>query len=371
MSVSLPPALMGRLAIRLSPQAGKALVISRKRERGIRSDGTTSHSTKPSKSTRQVAGYRCANFTILAGAFLLIWLGGCATPQTQALLKSRSAQLPQQVELSEVPFYPQETHQCGPASLAMALDAGGARVTPQDLSPQMYLPGRKGSLQVEMLAVTRRTGLLAYELAPQLDELLAEVAAGSPVVVLQNLALSWYPIWHYAVVVGYDLQRAQIILRSGLERRQVLPLATFEHTWKRAGYWAMLALPPSRMPRSATEVGYIAAAVALENSGWTKGAEAAYESALERWPKNLTARIGMGNTAYAQGDVQRAENFYRQAALDHPDSAIVFNNLARTLADQKRYPEALASANQAVSLGGPEQAAARDTLEQIKKEMQP
>ena len=320
----------------------------------------------------------------LAGVFLLIWLGGCATPQTQALLKSHSEHLPQQVELREVPFYPQDTHQCGPASLAMALNAGGAKVTPQDLTPQVYLPGREGSLQVEMLAATRRNGLFAYELAPQLEDLLAEVAAGFPVVVLQNLALSWYPVWHYAVVVGYDLQRGEIILRSGLERRQVLPLTTFEHTWQRAGYWAMLALPPGTMPRTATEAAYISAAVALEKSGQQKSAQvkneqmknaqmknaaAAYESALGRWPRNLTARIGMGNTAYAQGDVKRAENAYRQATLDHPDSAIAFNNLAQTLADQLRYPEALAAANQAVSLGGPAQDAARDTLEQIINQM--
>jgi len=307
---------------------------------------------------------------LIAGVFLLIWLGGCATPQTQALLKTHSGQLLPQVELSEVPFYPQETYQCGPASLAMALNAGGAKVTPQELSSQVYLPGRKGSLQVEMLAATRRNGMFAYELAPKLDDLLMEVAAGSPVVVLQNLALSWYPIWHYAVVVGYDLQREEIILRSGLEQRQVLPFTTFEHTWERAGYWAMLALPPGRMPRTATEAAYISAAVALENAGRTQDAEAAYDSALKLWPHNLTARIGMGNTAYAQGDVPRAESAYRQATLDHPDSAIAFNNLAQTLADQQRYAEALAAASQAVSLGGAEQAAASETLEQIKNKMQ-
>lgn len=305
----------------------------------------------------------------LAGVFLLIWLSGCATPQTQALLEKRAGQLPQQAELIEVPFYPQETHQCGPASLAMALNAGGAKVTPQDLIPQVYLPGREGSLQVEMLAATRRNGLFAYELAPKLDDLLAEVAAGSPVVVLQNLALSWYPVWHYAVVVGYDLQRAEIILRSGLEQRQVLPLTTFEHTWERGGYWAMLALPPGSVPRTATEVSYMSAAVALEMTGRPDSAEAAYESALRRWPGNLTARIGMGNAAYAQGNVMRAEQAYRQATLDHPESAIAFNNLAQTLADQQRYPEALAAANQAVSLGGPELAAALGTLEEISNKM--
>lgn len=310
---------------------------------------------------------------LIAGALLLILLGGCATQQTQAMLKIRPAQLPQQTELTEVPFYPQEINQCGPASLAMVLDAGGAKVTPQDLTLQVYLPGREGSLQVEMLAATRRNGLLAYELGPKLEDLLAEVAAGTPVLVLQNLALSWYPVWHYAVVVGYDLRREEIILRSGLERRQVLPLTTFERIWARSGYWAMLALPPGRVPHTATETAYVAAAIALERNVPPKAIEAAYGAALERWPHNLSARIGLGNAAYAQGDVRRAEQTYRQATLDHPDSPIAFNNLAQALSDQERYPEALDAAHRAVSLaislGESEQAAALDTLEQIKKKM--
>ena len=37
MPIPLSPTLMGLLAIRLSPQAGKSLVISRKRERGTKS----------------------------------------------------------------------------------------------------------------------------------------------------------------------------------------------------------------------------------------------------------------------------------------------------------------------------------------------
>ncbi|MDD5330113.1 MAG: PA2778 family cysteine peptidase [Sulfuricella sp.] len=305
----------------------------------------------------------------MAGVLLSAWLGGCATPQTQALLAAHSRPMQQRAELVSVPFYPQEIHQCGPASLAMALNAAGAKATPQELAAQVYLPGREGSLQVEMLAATRRNGLLAYELAPKLDDLLAEVADGAPVVVLQNLALSWYPVWHYAVVVGYDLDRGEIFLRSGREQRQVLPFATFEHTWERAGYWAMLALPPGRVPRSATEAAYVSAAIALEKAGQPKSAEAAYAATLDRWPRNLAARIGMGNTAYIRGDLSRAERAFRQAALDHPDSAIAFNNLAQTLADRQLYAEALTAANRAVALAGPELAAARETLEQIRKKV--
>jgi len=130
----------------------------------------------------------------LLGGLLLLVLAGCATVQTDALRVSPPDDLPARVELQAVPYYAQEEHQCGPASLAMAMRATGLDVTPDQLAPQVYLPGREGSLQIEMMAATRRHGLVAYELAPSLADLLSEVAAGNAPVVLQNLAFNWYPV---------------------------------------------------------------------------------------------------------------------------------------------------------------------------------
>src|ERR1039457_6234605 len=159
-------------------------------------------------------------------AFVLCLLAGCISlPQTEALRADGGAGLRSRVELDSVPFFAQEEYQCGPAALAMALNAAGVAVTPDALTDEVYLPGRKGSLQVEMLASARRHGLLAYELAPELRDVLAEVAAGNVVIVLQNQGLcSFYPYWHYAVVIGYDLEKNQILLHSGARARRPLPL---------------------------------------------------------------------------------------------------------------------------------------------------
>jgi tetratricopeptide (TPR) repeat protein len=282
--------------------------------------------------------------------FLVMLLSGCATPQTQQILQAFPSKLPVQIELTQVPFFPQDKHQCGPAALAMVLNSSGVQVTPDSLIKQVYLPGREGSLQVEMLASARRNGLLAYQLAPQLNDLLTEVAAGTPVIVLQNLGLPWLPKWHYAVVIGYDLSREEIILRSGLQQRQVMLLSTFEHTWSRSQYWAMLTMPVGEIPRTTTEEGYINAAVALEKNIIPEESVSVYQAALQKWPNNLTAHIGLGNALYKLGKNVKAEAAFRLATVIHPDSAIAFNNLAQTLADQKRYTEAMTAASQAVNL---------------------
>src|SRR5437588_472596 len=130
-------------------------------------------------------------------------LAGCASlwPQTAQLREGLPAGLPERVELTQVPFFPQSEYQCGPAALATALASFGVKVTPEDLVPQVYLPQRKGSLQIEMMAAARRHGMVSYQLAPRFEDVLRELSAGNPVIVLQNLGFGGG--WHYAVAVGY------------------------------------------------------------------------------------------------------------------------------------------------------------------------
>ena len=190
---------------------------------------------------------------LLLGAAMLL-LAGCASliPQTVDLRTDWPAGVPRQVELAQVPFFPQEDYQCGPAALAMAMDYGGARLTPEALVDEVWLPARHGSLQLEMLAAPRRHGLASYRLAPRYADLLREVAAGHPVIVLQDVGML-LPEWHYAVVNGFDYGTGTIFLRSGLNVRQEMPFSYFERTWLAGGYWAMVVTRPDDIPATATE----------------------------------------------------------------------------------------------------------------------
>jgi len=156
------------------------------------------------------------------------------------------------------------------------------------------------------------------------------------------------------------------VLRSGRERRHVVPLAVFERTWRRGDYWALAVMPPQRLPRTAEELAWLRAVAAREEIGKHREAAAAYRAALARWPRSLAARLGLGNSRYALGDRAGAEAAYRAAASAHPDSGIAFNNLAQVLADQGRMDEARAAAERAVALGGPHLETFRATLDEIR-----
>ncbi len=314
----------------------------------------------------------CISARLTAGVFLLVVaLGGCASlvPQTISLRDAWPAGVPEQIDLGAVPFFPQEDYQCGPAALATTLVESGVKVTPQDLVAQVYVPERQGSLQVEMLATPRRYGIVSYQLAPRLDDLLREVAAGNPVIVLQNNGFGFFPVWHYAVVTGYDYPKGELYLRSGEKPRLSIPFTLLEYTWKKSNYWAMVTLPPDRIPVTATESGYLGAIVAMDRVADDGAVIIAYATFLRRWPDNSTASIGLANRYYLRGTLKEAEDVLRRAAERHPDSVVVLNNLAQTLSDEGRNREALALVERAAGLESPFAAQVHETRELILQRM--
>ncbi len=301
--------------------------------------------------------------TRLLAALVLLATAACASLQTTALITDSGA-LPARTEIAEVPFFPQEKYYCGPAALAMALAWSGLEVTQEDMVGQVYSPERKGSLRTDMLAAARRNGRLAVPVAT-LPDLLAEVAAGNPVIVFQNLALPWYPQWHFAVAIGYDLTRREIVLHSGTDARRVTPLDTFEHTWRRGDYWALVVSAPDKLPKMAGQTPVLRAAAGLERAERYAEAATAYDTILQRWPGGLAALMGLGNARYGAGDMPGAAAAFRRATERHPAAAAAWNNLAHVLAEQGRRDAALAAAREAVRLGGADAATYRATLREI------
>ena len=313
---------------------------------------------------------KLGNARLVAGVFVLALLSGCASffPQTKELAKGWPQELPKQVELTEVPFFPQLEYQCGPAALATVLVNAGVKTTPNDLVPQVYIPERKGSLQVEMLAAARRHGLVSYALAPRFEDVLREIAAGTPVIVLQNLGL-FTAGWHYAVAVGYDYGPGTLVLRSGTLERDVVPFAAHEVIWMRSGYWAMVAVPPERIPATAEEKSWLNAIAAFERAGDAKRARVAYQTFLGRWPDNVNAHVGLANTHHALGELAEAASVLREAARRDPESVVVLNNLAQTLSDLGRNEEALPVIERAAAAGGPFAATVQKTRETILQKL--
>ncbi|WGF88869.1 PA2778 family cysteine peptidase [Marinivivus vitaminiproducens] len=305
--------------------------------------------------------------TALLALFVAALSSACSsTPQTDALLALPPAGLPRQVELTGVPFFPQAGNDCGPAALATVLGQAGVTTTIAELEPLVMTPDRQGTLQNDLIAAARREGRLVVPV-DTVESLTEEIAAGHPVLVFQNLGVATYPIWHYAVAVGYDLDTPKLVLRSGEEARRLTYLATFERTWERSGRFGLVVVEPGDLPASADADAIMAAAASLEQAGQADAAAATYAAATERWPDRAGLWLGLGNASYAAGRLDASAAAFAEATERAPDDAAAWNNLAHVLHEQGKEREATDAARRAIGLGGPYAATAAETLRAIER----
>ena len=241
------------------------------------------------------------------------------------------------------------TDQCGPSALAATLNVSGVTVTPETLKSQIYIPGREGSLQIELLAATRGYKRVPYLIEPDVTALLAELRDNRPVLVLQNLGRKNAPVWHYAVVVGYLPMKNQFVLRSGDQQRHLVKASRFIRTWRAAQYWGIVTLRPGELPASADADKYVRSVAAIESNGDVESALAGYLTATGRWPRNSLAWLGLGNTHYAQGDLHSARHAYDRLLTIDSHHVVALNNLSQVQADQGCFEDAARSLDTALA----------------------
>ncbi len=296
----------------------------------------------------------------------LALLAGCASaPQTRALLAATD--LPLQAALPNTPFYPQDAYQCGPAALAMLLVASGVTTTPEVLVDEVYVPARQGSFQVEMQAAARRHDRLALRIQPRMHSLLAWLDGGEPVLVLQNLGPDWYPVWHYAVVIGYDLESREMLLRSGVTPDHRVSMSTFERTWARAAFWGMVTLAPGELPYRDSSADYFVAAAALEETNTAVDMLAVWRTGVAAWPDEPDIALGLANQFYRRGEYQSALAGYSGLVADFPHYLPGYNNLASLLGELGRREAAIATASEGLRRAGGRNPALEATLAQLRE----
>jgi hypothetical protein len=266
------------------------------------------------------------------------------TPQALDL----RGQPPQAVELSAVPFYAQREYQCGPAALAMVMSYRGRAITPDELAPSLYIPDREGTLADELLAQSRMRGFVPERLTPDLRVIAQAVAEGSPVIVFQNNGLSWYPVWHYAVVIGVDAARGKVILRSGEEPRLVLSWSVFDRTWSRSGRWAIRLLPVTAEWPASAALPVVSSQLLAMSRVAPAFALTGVRRALQRWPQEVPLWLVLAKVTEQEQGLVSAEAVLREGLLALPEAPWLLNNLADVLTRSGQPSEALTLARRAL-----------------------
>lgn len=166
--------------------------------------------------------------------FLFILLFACAGA-------SRNRETPTVRFIEDVPFYRQEAYQCGPASLAGVLNYWGLNISPAEIAAEIYSPKARGTLDMDMVFYAQRKGLKASQYQGNVEDLKRNIDSNQPLVVLVDDGFWVYEKAHFMVVVGYD--EGGLIVNSGKERHQFIPLSRFLRGWERAKFWTLRITP--------------------------------------------------------------------------------------------------------------------------------
>lgn len=156
---------------------------------------------------------------------------------------STDALHPKVHHLVGVPFFPDSTDQCGPATLASVLTFWGAPTDPRSLREEIYLNHLRGTLPLDLLLAAEARGFKAEAYLGSTDNLREELAAGHPVIAFLDLGFLMFPQGHYVVVTGYDAQRQGFYVHSGLERDAFLSDSRFVKSWDKTSRWTLRVLP--------------------------------------------------------------------------------------------------------------------------------
>lgn len=303
-------------------------------------------------------------------AFILLSLqllvSGCtAIAVADRIIPKQPQHLPTDIKI-DVPFIEQTDHYCGPASLAMVANYYGKQVTADEIAQLIYIPEKKGSLQIEMQAAARKLDFVAFTMNMDFASLRAEINAERPVIILQNLAFNVYPIWHYSVVTGIAPNNDSFLLHSGRHKYYRSSWTTLDNTWSRGKYWALVIVPAGEIPSSIDDKNAIRAALDLEQLGKYRAAQLTYAAILERWPENFTAQVGLANTHMLLEEPLAASQAYKQALRLRTHSADVLNNFAYSAFKLGCEITALEAASCAIRIDGANHKELGETLDELK-----
>lgn len=256
-----------------------------------------------------------------AALFIVLFLSGC-----QSLPPVPTASEQHQLD---VPFFSQDKYQCGPAALASMLHYAGTPSSPIELVDEVWLPERHGSLAIELIAAARARGLLAYPIN-NFTDLIAELDAGHPVLIQQNLLFNWLPQWHFAVVIGYADGGDTLILHSGTKANLRVNRKWFENHWSKADHVGYVMLPPPNLPANSDA---LMLASTIDDVSFSSNAPALsfWAASATRYPQQPVILFSYANAQYQSGALAQAIYLYRDVIELDPAFHPAWNNLASVL----------------------------------------
>jgi len=263
--------------------------------------------------------------------YVLFIISGCANQNR--LPDFDQTEFPQYIHLSDVPFFPQEPLLCGPAALATVIHFYDQKTTPGLLTERLWTPEVEGTFGIDMVSATRTKNLLAIDAPANLEELLLLTSQGWPSIHLLNLGFKKLPQWHYAVLVGYDLNSQEVLLRSGRVRVRKMSFKHFLRAKDLADNWSLVPATLESIPRLDN---WRPVYKELLNVAEVKPSlkHQLFSAGNNVYPDQWQFVFAYANTMFELNQFSKSTHAYESAIKLSPNSASVWNNLAYSQAEQ-------------------------------------
>lgn len=186
------------------------------------------------RSTKYI---RIRNTIYLPSAFLIFTiLVFCSCSPIRGIPASNNVQY-----IEKVPFYPQETYQCGPAALAGVLNYWGVDVSPQEITEKIFSESARGTLNIDMVIYAQSKGMQARYYRGGIEDIKKKISEGFPMIALVDFGFMVYQVNHFMVVIGFD--ERGVIVNSGKDQGQLIPWKDFEKAWGKTHFWTLFITP--------------------------------------------------------------------------------------------------------------------------------
>ena len=161
--------------------------------------------------------------------------------------KAIAAQCPSECKIDGVPRIKQLQNYCGPATLAAVLQCLGEKTTTQEtVGKAVYDPVGGSTNGADMLYYARSKGYAAYSWNSSIEDAKKKLAAGSPIIVLQQNSTT-DSSGHYRVLTGYDDATSKFkVMDPYYDNITELTYAQCERLWKPMGRWALVVVPTDK-----------------------------------------------------------------------------------------------------------------------------
>jgi len=153
----------------------------------------------------------------------------------------------------DVPFVKQQKDGCGAASVAMVMQywqaqqgrSGDPIREAAQIQRALYSGAAHGIYASDIERYFQRNGYRTFAFEGEWSDLKQHLGKGRPLIAALKPGAT-APL-HYVVVAGLDEERQLVLLNDPAERKLLKEdRSRFEHEWKDAGRWTLVALPGAR-----------------------------------------------------------------------------------------------------------------------------